>query len=293
MTSKDLTVTLNSGSVMPMVGLGTNGINGFKDILEVLDYAFEAGYRLIDTAAMYSNEGDIGRALKELLPKYNLSRKDIFITTKLHPQDQGQKATRALRKSLERLDCEYIDLYLINWPGSYGISSSSKENATLREKSWELMVEAVNEGLVKNIGVSSYTVKHLKKLLSNDYGIKPCINQIEFHPQCYQKKLLQFCDKNGIMVQAYQSFGGTTDGNMDLLEHPVVVDIANRLEKSSGQVLLRWAIQQNIGVIPKSKNKSRIISNMELDFIIPDADMKALCSFKKQIRYDWDPESVA
>ncbi|XP_074034986.1 aldo-keto reductase Mflv_4205 isoform X3 [Leptinotarsa decemlineata] len=169
MTSKDLTVTLNSGSVMPMVGLGTNGINGFKDILEVLDYAFEAGYRLIDTAAMYSNEGDIGRALKELLPKYNLSRKDIFITTKLHPQDQGQKATRALRKSLERLDCEYIDLYLINWPGSYGISSSSKENATLREKSWELMVEAVNEGLVKNIGVSSYTVKHLKKLLSNDY----------------------------------------------------------------------------------------------------------------------------
>nr|XP_023023603.1 uncharacterized protein LOC111511819 [Leptinotarsa decemlineata] len=268
MTSKDLTVTLNSGSVMPMVGLGTNGINGFKDILEVLDYALEAGYRLIGN----------------IFP--------IFFNSE-YPQDQGQKATRALRKSLERLDCEYIDLYLINWPGSYGISSSSKENATLREKSWELMVEAVNEGLVKNIGVSSYTVKHLKKLLSNDYGIKPCINQIEFHPQCYQKKLLQFCDKNGIMVQAYQSFGGTTDGNMDLLEHPVVVDIANRLEKSSGQVLLRWAIQQNIGVIPKSKNQSRIISNMELDFTIPDADMKTLCSFKKQIRYDWDPESVA
>ncbi|XP_056631483.1 uncharacterized protein LOC130441722 [Diorhabda sublineata] len=288
MSLKDLKYTLNNGNKLFAVGLGTWLLKG-DSLLKAMDIALEAGYRLFDTAAMYGNEKDLGEALKKLLPKHNLKREDVFITTKLYPSEQGDKAFNAIKESLDKLDCQYIDLYLIHWPGTYGVSSNSKENTVLRDLSWQHMVKAVNLGLIKNIGVSNYTTKHLKELLNNNHGIKPVVNQIEWHPYCHQKILYDFCKTENIQLQAYQSLGG--EGNNDLLENKVIKDIAAKLGKTTGQLLLRWSIQQNIAIIPKSKTKERIIGNMELDFNIPEEDMKILFSFK-QHKYDWDPETI-
>ncbi|KAG5880451.1 hypothetical protein JTB14_028784 [Gonioctena quinquepunctata] len=286
MSIKEKKLKLPSGDLMPLVGFGTWMVKGSESTLNILDMALEAGYRLFDTATMYDNETDIGKALKKLLPKHNLSRKDIFITTKLYPSDHG-KADEAIKASLKKLDCDYIDLYLIHWPGTY---NQKDNNANMRSKSWKQMVEAVKAGSVRNIGVSNYTVRHLKELLDKDFGIRPAVNQVEWHPFCYQKKLYDFCQKEGIVLQAYQSLGGP--GNRDLLDNKQINEIAQKLEKSPAQVILRWAVQQNVAIIPKSKTKEYIFRNRELDFTIPDEHMEVMSSFK-QMKYDWDPETVS
>ncbi|VEN59799.1 unnamed protein product [Callosobruchus maculatus] len=278
-----------SGAVMPMVGFGTWNVTG-ASVTPTIDLALAAGYRLFDTATMYGNESELGEAFKVLLPKHNLERKDIFITTKLYPDDHGEKATKAIKKSLKNLDCEYIDLYLIHWPGVYGVSPKSPENARLRDISWQKMVEAVKKGLVKNIGVSNYNVKHLKQLLQNDHGVKPVVNQVERHPHCRQKEILELCNQDEICLQAYMPLGG--GGNKDLLENAKVKKIANKLGKTTAQVLLRWNLQQNVSVIPKSCSKEHIFSNFDLNFILPEEDMEVLNTFP-QTKYDWDPDTIA
>ncbi|CAG9840274.1 unnamed protein product [Diabrotica balteata] len=288
MSLKNVKHTLNNGANLPAIGLGTWLLKG-KGVSKAMDMALEAGYRLFDTATMYDNEKDIGDALKELLPKHNLTREDVFITTKLYPSEQGEKAFDAIQESLRKLDSQYIDLYLIHWPGTYGVSSRSKQNAILRDQSWQQMVKAVNMGLIKNIGVSNYTVKHLKELLNNNHGIKPVVNQVEWHPYCHQKELYDFCKAEGIQLQAYQSLGG--EGQGSLLNNSQIKKIAEKLGKTVAQILLRWSIQQDVAIIPKSKTKERIISNMELDFTIPEEDMKILFGFIQQ-KFDWDPETI-
>lgn len=290
MASKNVQFQLLSGKMMDIVGFGTYTIRGTDFTKRVLDYALSAGYRLFDTATMYGNEDDIGNALKELLPKHNLERADVFITTKLYPSDHGDKAYKAIETSLRKLQCEYIDLYLIHWPGVYGVSSDSSENSTLRDKSWQQMVKAVNNGLVKSIGVSNYTVRHLKELIANDHGIRPSVNQVEWHPYCHEPALLEFCKSHGILLQAYMSLGGT--GNTDLMSDSAIKNTAKKLDKTCAQILLKWAVQQGVAVIPKSKTKDHIYSNFHLDFTIPDDDMKKLNSFKKKEKFDWDPESI-
>ncbi|XP_050517910.1 aldose reductase A-like [Diabrotica virgifera virgifera] len=288
MSLKNVKYTLNNGANLHAVGFGTWLLKG-NGVSKAMDMALEAGYRLFDTAAMYDNEKEIGDALKELLPKHNLKREDVFITTKLYPSDQGEKAFDAIKESLRKLDSQYIDLYLIHWPGTYGVSSRSKQNAILRDQSWQQMVKAVNMGLIKNIGVSNYTVKHLQELLNNNHGIKPVVNQVEWHPYCHQKELYDFCKVERIQLQAYQSLGG--EGQGALLNNSQIKKIAEKLGKTTAQILLRWSIQQEVAVIPKSKTKERIISNMELDFNIPEEDMKILFSFSQQ-KFDWEPETI-
>nr|CAI5827798.1 unnamed protein product [Callosobruchus analis] len=134
------------------------------------------------------------------------------------------------------------------------------------------MVEAVKKGLVRDIGVSNYNVKHLKQLLQNDHGIKPVLNQVERHPHCRQKEILQLCNQEEICLQAYMPLGG--GGNKDLLENAKVKKIADKLGKTTAQVLLRWNLQQNVSVIPKSTSKEHIFSNFDLNFILPEEDMK-------------------
>lgn len=282
--------TLHSGDLMPMVGFGTYLVRGDDLIKTTLDYALGAGYRLIDSAAVYGNEESIGKALKELLPKHNLTRKDIFITSKLGPSDQGEGAYSALQKSLNNLDCGYLDLYLIHWPGAHGIKSEAKNNSVLRDESWQQMVKGVKNGLVRNIGVSNYNVNHMKQLLNNNHGIKPAVNQVEWHPHYHQDDLQELLKKEGILLQTYSSLGGSNNPN--LLIDPEVVKIATKLERSPAQVLLRWALQQNLAIIPKARSKKHIEDNINLDFTIPEEDMKILSSFK-QMKYAWDPDTIA
>ncbi|XP_018567830.1 uncharacterized protein LOC108908297 [Anoplophora glabripennis] len=288
--AKDMKFKLHSGDQMPLVGCGTYQVRGPTLIRDVLDRSFTAGYRMIDSAAVYGNEKDIGVALKELLPKHNLKREDIFITTKLSPDDQGDKAYAALENSLRNLDCGYIDLYLIHWPGMHGVNASKEENSIARDLSWQHMVKGVKNGLVRNIGVSNYNVRHLTELLNNNHGIKPAVNQVEWHPHYHQPALLELCRKEGVLLQAYSSLGGSD--NKELLDDSKVKEIATKLGKSPAQVLLRWALQQNIGIIPKARSQKHIDENIDLNFTIPEEDMKTLSSFPQK-KYAWDPDTIA
>nr|XP_022912061.1 uncharacterized protein LOC111423039 [Onthophagus taurus] len=290
METKTLKATLKSGRKMPIVGFGTYQIRGTSLIRDVLDYALGAGYRSIDTAAVYGNETDIGSALKTLLPKYNLKREDIFITTKLSPSDHGEKALDAVKQSLKNLDCGYLDLYLVHWPGQSRLSIHDPSNIAIRAKTWEKLIEAKKQGLVKDIGVSNYTIKHLEELDKSNSEI-PAVNQVEWHPFYHQSDLKNYCKQKGILLQAYSSLGGTN--NPDLMTNEVVVEIAKNLNKSPSQVLLKWAVQQGVGIIPKARSKSHIEENINLDFEIPEKDLDKLNNIGTMTKFAWDPTDVA
>ncbi|CAH1108201.1 unnamed protein product [Psylliodes chrysocephalus] len=290
MLAPDLYFTLNTGARIPMIGLGTAGINGPDITLRTLNDALQMGYRLIDTAAIYENEKNIGYALEKLLPKFNLTRKDIFITTKPHPKDIGENTSKAIAKSLKDLNCGYIDLYLINWPGTIEVSPDDRENFILRNSSWKIMVHAVKKKIIRQIGVCGNTVRHLQQLLAHCHGITPSVNQVEFHPFCRDRKLLDLCRPKNIFVQAYSSLGGSKWS--DLINHECVTKCANKLGKTPAQILLRWAVQQEVGVIPTSHDRGHLFSNMQLDFNIPLEDMLILSTLETRVRYDVNPHVV-
>ncbi|XP_076239358.1 uncharacterized protein LOC143182306 [Calliopsis andreniformis] len=284
-------VRLSSGYVMPLVGFGTYRIQGRNTIYQVVDESFRVGFRSIDTAVVYRNEEDIGYALTNLLPKYNLQRSDIFITTKLAPSEHGDPIgiETSVQRSLKALNTTYIDLYLIHWPGATRIPENSTNNPSLRAKTWNKLVDLKNKGLLRSIGVSNYTINHLEELLQNCEGVPPAVNQVECHPHYRQEELINYCNQKGIHVQAYSSLG--TSSNTNLLRDPVVTQIASQLKVSPAQLLLKWALQQGIGVIPKAVKKEHIRDNIQLNFIIDEENMKALSSLP-QHKYAWDPSNV-
>jgi len=180
-----------------MNSVGTWLLKG-SEVINPLKWALEAGYRHIDTATKYGNEAEIGKTLKEL----KIPRNELFITTKLWYEDHGYKsAIEACNASLKRLDMEYVDLYLIHWPGTK-LEHNDKRNKELRLQSWKAMETLHSEGKCKAIGVSNYTIDHLKELMEN-CKVKPAVNQVEFHPQLYQKDLLEYCKQHEIVVEAY------------------------------------------------------------------------------------------
>lgn len=284
-------IHLSSGYVMPLVGFGTYKIQGRDLVYEVVDESLKVGFRSIDTAVVYRNEEDIGYALKNLLPKYNLQRSDIFITTKLSPSDHGdpKKIEQSVQRSLKALDTTYIDLYLIHWPGVSRTPESSINNPSLRAKTWDKLIELKKQGLIRSIGVSNYTIKHLEELLQNCKDTSPAVNQVELHPHYRQKELIKYCNEKGIHVQAYSSLG--TSSSTNLLKDPIVVKVASQLNVSPARLLLNWALQQGIGIIPKTIKKEHIRDNIQLNFIIDEESMKAL-SCLPQHKYAWDPSNV-
>ncbi|XP_016908084.1 uncharacterized protein LOC107995223 isoform X2 [Apis cerana] len=265
MTNIVRNVCLSSGYDMPLIGFGTYKIQGKELIYEVVDESLNVGFRSIDTAVVYRNEEDIGYALKNLLPKYNLQRSDIFITTKLPPSVNGDPKgiEQCVQKSLKAFNTTYIDLYLIHWPGATRIPETSTNNLSLRAKTW--------------------------KLLQNCKDILPAVNQVELHPHYRQEELIKYCNEKGIHIQAYSSLG--TSGNINLLRNPIVLKIASQLNVSSARLLLNWALQQGIGVIPKAVNKEHIKDNIQLDFLIDEESMNILFSLP-QVKYAWDPSNV-
>ncbi|MDP3025807.1 MAG: aldo/keto reductase [candidate division Zixibacteria bacterium] len=277
MIMKELTINskikLNNGVELPIFGLGTFQTRSGKETREAVLYALQVGYRLIDTASIYGNEEDVGEAVR----KSGIPREEIFITTKLWNTDHGyDKALTAFERSLERLGLSYVDLYLIHWP-----------EGGLRNESWKALERIIKEGKCRAIGVSNYTIRHLKELLKNSPTV-PAVNQVEFHPYLYQKELLEFCHSHKIQLEAYSPL---TKGRK--LNDPKLLKIALNYSKTTAQILIRWVLQKGVVVIPKSSRKERIEENARVfDFEISDEDMKALDSFNQDYRTSWDPTDV-
>uniref|UniRef100_A0A8D0GI83 NADP-dependent oxidoreductase domain-containing protein n=1 Tax=Sphenodon punctatus TaxID=8508 RepID=A0A8D0GI83_SPHPU len=282
------TVLLNSGLPMPLLGLGTFRLQGAEPVHHSLAAALGHGYRSVDTAAVYGNEAEIRRALDKLLPRQGLTRRDIFLTSKLGPRDQGETAAEAAcLHSLQELGCDYLDLYLIHWPGTQGRPQGDEGNRERRWQSWQALERLHQAGKLRAIGVSNYTPGHLRELLAG-CRVPPAVLQVEFHPELAQPELLALCRRENIHLQAYSSLGtGQLVGRLE------VGRVAERLSRSPAQVLLRWAVQQGVGVIPKSANPARVVENAQLwGWELGPEDMEELGAMDCGRRYCWDPRGV-
>jgi diketogulonate reductase-like aldo/keto reductase len=266
---------LNSGQTIQAIGFGTWQLSPDQAKESVLS-ALETGYRLIDTAKIYRNEQAVGEALKQS----GVPREDIFITTKLWNSDQGFDSTlKAFDDSLGKLRLEYLDLYLIHWPG---------EGPQKRHDSWRAMEKLQKQGRVKAIGVSNFTVRHLKELNEVSDTI-PAVNQIEFHPFIYneQKELLEFCLDRGIVFEAYSPLA---QGH---LNDDLLTLIGKKHGKSSSQVMLRWAVQKGTIPLPRSSNPSHIKQNLDIfDFELSDSEIGKIDDLSNGERQSWDPTNL-
>jgi diketogulonate reductase-like aldo/keto reductase len=245
---------LGSGVSMPMLGLGVWQVKDGPETEQAVEWALEAGYRHIDTAQYYRNERGVGTALAHS----GLPREDVFVTTKWLPVSRGP--VHELEQSLERLGLAYVDLYLIHWPLPGRTGGAWQEFEELRER-----------GLARAVGVSNYGVKRLADLLVHATR-PPAVNQVLFSPLHYRRKLLEFCEQRGVVLEAYSPLerGGA-------LDNPTVVEVARRVERTPAQVMLRWGIQRDAVVIPKSVHRDRIRENAAIfDFSLSDQDMRAL-----------------
>ena len=307
------TKRLNNGMDIPMLGLGTwemgrvNG-NGFEEgiIRNALTHAIKIGYRHIDCAQDYMNEVIIGDVLSDLFASNQISREELFITSKLNQAYHSKEHVRKqLLKTLKDLKLSYVDLFLIHWPFSFDFvdfdddrrgyahdydswSTTLKFPGTPLRETWQAMEELVDEGLVKSIGVSNFNVQLLYDLMT--YArIKPVMNQIELHPYNQQTNLVKFCHFAGIEVTAYSPLG--TPANKEssdaiLLDDKVLNEIAKKYEVSAAQVALKWNIQRGVIVISKSNDVDRISENKSLHhFELSDEEMNRIKGLDKNLRY--------
>lgn len=267
------TATLNNGVEMPLLGLGVYRAGPGGGTVDAVTWALEAGYRLIDTAALYGNEEEVGLAIRQS----GVARERIFVTTKLWNPDHGyDKTIRAFHGSLEALGLEYVDLYLIHWPVE-----------GLRVESWKALVRLADEEICRAVGVSNYTVGHLAELLGSS-DLAPAVNQVEFSPFLYQRELLSYCRARGIQLEAYSPLARTAR-----FADPTLVRIAGRHRKTPPQVMIRWVLQHGVVAIPKSSNRDRIHENADVfDFSLSAADMRLLDSLDEGLRVSWDPTGV-
>lgn len=258
-------ITLNNGVEIPRLGLGVYQTPPGEPTLRAVRYALNFGYRHIDTAWLYDNERDVGKAVIES----GIDREEVFISTKVWNNDQGYHSTlKACEKSLRRLGLTYVDLYLIHWP----VQGKNKDT-------WKAMTQLLREGKTRAIGVSNYEIFHLQEIIQN-FDVVPSVNQVEFHPFLYQNDLLEFCKNNKIQLEAYSPL---TRGQR--LNYPTLVDLAKKYGKTSAQILIRWSLQHGLVVIPKSKQENRIRENSQVfDFQLEEEDMELLDSLNEDLR---------
>jgi diketogulonate reductase-like aldo/keto reductase len=267
------TVRFNNGVEIPQLGFGVFQVPP-DEVVAPVATALEAGYRLIDTAAVYGNEKGVGQAIADS----GVPRSELFVTTKLWNSKQGYDTTlRAFDSSMHKLGLETLDLYLIHWPAP-GLDRYVE--------TWKAFEQLYADGRVRAIGVSNFTERHLKRLRA-ETDIVPAINQVELHPRFPQDELRAFHDEHDIVTEAWSPIGQ----GQGLLEDPVVVGIADRVGRTPAQVVLRWHIQRGTVVIPKSVTPDRIRSNIQVfDFELDAADMGALTAMGGDQRIGPDPE---
>ncbi|KAJ4704596.1 Aldo-keto reductase family 4 member like [Melia azedarach] len=280
---------LNTGAKIPSVGLGTwqaePGVVG-----DAVDAAIKAGYRHIDCALVYGNEKEIGLVLKKLFEDGVVKREELWITSKLGCRDNAPEyASEALNQTLQDLQIDYLDLYLMHWPVQMKKDSVGFKPENLVEPdipgTWRAMEALYDSGKARAIGVSNFSTKKLADLLAVAC-VPPAVNQVECHPSWQQQKLRELCKLKGVHLSGYSPLGspGTTWIKSDVLKHPVVNMVAEKLGKTPAQVCLRWGLQMGHSVLPKSTNEARIKENLDVfDWSIPE-DLFAKFSEIEQAR---------
>ncbi len=254
---------------MPLLGLGVYDMYG-REAEQAVLWALETGYRLIDTAEMYDNEAEIGNAIRES----SINRNEIFVTTKVNNNAHGfDKTLRAFDVSMQKLNIEYIDLYMVHWPIKQG-----------RKETWLALEKIYSEGRVKAIGVANYLEPFLTELQSYA-SVVPAVNQVEFSPYLYLKDLLGVCEQKNIQLQAYTPLVRGLR-----MSDPKLLVLAKKYNKTPAQIILRWAMQHGVSSIPKSVNLGRIQENFAIfDFQISPNDMNLMDNFDENLRVVDDP----
>ncbi|MBN1482886.1 aldo/keto reductase [candidate division KSB1 bacterium] len=266
---KDCTI-LNNGLKMPWLGFGVFQITDGQNVDHAVRAALDIGYRSIDTAAVYGNEHGVGKAIRES----GISREDIFLTTKVWNADQREKRTlAAFEESLDRLQTDYVDLYLIHWPvKDYYLET------------WQVMHDIYQSGRAKAIGVSNFLVHHLKDILSESQ-IVPTVNQVEFHPYLVQPELVKFCKTHSIQFEAWSPL---MQGQIVDVES--AQKLAAKYQKTPAQIVLRWNLQHEVVTIPKSSRPERIAENAQIfDFELSPEDMELLNALNQGKHFGPDP----
>jgi len=266
------TFRLHNGIDMPYFGLGVYLSDNDREVVNAIQWALDTGYRHIDTASIYKNEEGVGKAIRQS----NVSREEIFVVSKVWNSDQGYESTlKAFDKSLERLQLDYLDLYLIHWPveGKY-------------IETWKALEKLYKDGKIKAIGVSNFMQHHLEDLIENS-EIIPMVNQMEFHPYLVQQDLIDFCNKHKIRYEAWSPMMQGKIFKLSILDN-----LAKKYNKTVAQIVLRWNLQKGVMTIPKSAKKERIISNADLfNFELSQEDVTYIDSLDRNQRTGPDPDN--
>ncbi|PGA28782.1 aldo/keto reductase [Bacillus thuringiensis] len=267
---------LNNGVEMPWFGLGVFKVEDGPELVEAVKSAIKAGYRSIDTAAIYGNEKAVGEGIRAGIKEAGISREDLFITSKVWNSDQGYETTlAAYEESLKKLELDYLDLHLVHWPveGKY-------------KDTWRALETLYKEKRVRAIGVSNFQIHHLQDVMK-DAEIKPMINQVEYHPRLTQKELQAFCKEQGIQMEAWSPL---MQGQ--LLDNEKLQEIAEKHGKTTAQVILRWDLQNGVITIPKSTKEHRIIANADIfNFELTKEDMEKIDALNQNHRVGPDPDN--
>jgi diketogulonate reductase-like aldo/keto reductase len=267
------TLALNGGTAIPRFGLGVYQLPR-RATEDAVRWALEAGYRHVDTAAMYGNEAEVGAALRRAVADGIVRREEVFVTTKLWNSDHGyDEALRAFDASAERLGLDYVDLFLLHWPVP-----------GRRLHSWRALERILADGRCRAIGVSNFMVRHLEELLARA-KTPPAVNQIELHPWCQQREVVAFCEAHGIAIEAYSPL---TKGLR--LKDARLAAVARAVGRTPAQVLLRWSLQKGFVTIPKSAKRERILENAAIFDVALAADaMATLDGLNEERHVTWDP----
>ncbi|QNG17454.1 aldo/keto reductase [Rhodococcus triatomae] len=281
------TITLNSGTSIPQLGLGVWQATNDETEAAVRFALDEAGYRHIDTAAAYGNEEGVGRGIRSSA----VPREEIFLTTKLWNSDQGyEPALQAFDASLAKLGTDYVDLYLIHWP---------LQDTDRIERTWEALEKIAESGRAKAIGVCNFEPHHLQVLLDLG-GTVPAVDQVELHPHLTQKEVRAFAADHGVTVESWSPLGGTSNSGWGsaskpntLLADPIIARIADRHSKTPAQILIRWHLQNGLIVIPKSVHEERIAQNIDVyDFELTDLDLSEIDTLDDGTRVGAHPDEL-